>query len=52
MSLTRNPLSPTISIGLSPVCLLISIFSDNGILAEVIKISAFWFVGGCIPLAS
>jgi len=48
-----NPLSPVISIGLKPVCAMMSIFNDSfGLRVDAMRICIFSFVGGCIPVGS
>jgi len=46
MSLARKPFSPCTSIGLKPVCVLMSIFRLSGFLAEAISIEHFSSLGG------
>lgn len=52
MSLAVIPFSPTISIGLSPVCALMSILSDNCPCALDMSIRILSCVGGCIEWGS
>lgn len=52
MSFTCSPFSPCTSIGLSPVWLLMSIFSDRSPLADATNISIFSCVGGCMVVGS
>ena len=52
MFFTCKPFSPCISIGLSPVWLLISIFNDRSPLADAMNICTFSLLGGCIVVSS
>jgi len=52
MSFARSPFSPTISIGLSPVCWLICILMDRWCLAEATNWSIRASDGGCMLLSS
>jgi len=52
MSLARSPFSPTISIGLSPVCWLICILMERWCLAEATSWSIRASDGGCMLLSS
>jgi hypothetical protein len=52
MSETFNPFSPTVSQGLKPVCLLMSISKDNLPIAEATKFSQVSFDGGGILCSS
>jgi hypothetical protein len=52
ISFACSPFSPCISIGLSPVWLLMSIFTDRLPLADAMSISIFSCVGGCMVVGS
>jgi hypothetical protein len=52
MSLAWSPFSPCISIGLSPVCAMMSSLIDRSPFADAMSISVFSFDGGCIVVGS
>lgn len=52
MSLVVIPFSPTISMGRSPVCALMSIFSDSCSCALAMSIEHLSWLGGCIAWGS